>query len=411
MSQASIDQERLWSDLMTMGCMGATPRGGCDRMSLTDADRDGRTLFRLWCEQAGLSVTVDGMGNIFARREGTDPSLPPVMAGSHLDTQSPGGKFDGVLGVLAALEAVRAIDRAGIRTRRAIEVVNWTNEEGARFSPGLMGSAVFAGALDLATAHASMDRAGRRFGDELARIGYRGDTPAGGRAVDSYLELHIEQGPELEESGTTIAAVTHSHFTGFATIEILGENSHSQTMPMARRRNALAGAGRLIEAVERIAAAHGPEGKASPVVLDAWPNNAINIPHRVLLSVMMVHPEESGIAGMREALGTAMEALAAEAGLGVGIVAERRRQPLHFSPEMVALIEDVAKKRGHSVTRLRTLTGHDAFNMIGLCPTGLIFVPCRDGLSHSEFEHASPEHCAAGAEVLMHALLRQANRD
>ena len=309
------------------------------------------------------------------------------------------------------LEAVRAIDRAGIRTRRAIEVVNWTNEEGARFSPGLMGSAVFAGTLGLATAHASMDRAGRRFGDELARIGYRGDTPVGGRPVDSYLELHIEQGPELEESGTTIAAVTHSHFTGFATIEIWGENSHSQTMPMARRRNALAGAGRLIEAVERIAAAHGPEGKASPVVLDAWPNNAINIPHRALLSVMMVHPEESGIAGMREALGTAMEALAAETGLGVSIVAERRRQPLHFSPEMVALIEDVAKERGHSVTRLRTLTGHDAFNMIGLCPTGLLFVPCRDGLSHSEFEYASPEHCAAGADVLMHALLRQANRD
>ncbi|MDU7524945.1 MAG: M20/M25/M40 family metallo-hydrolase, partial [Roseomonas mucosa] len=170
-----------------------------------------------------------------------------------------------------ALEAVRAIDRAGIRTRRAIEVVNWTNEEGARFSPGLMGSAVFAGTLGLATAHASMDRAGRRFGDELARIGYRGDTPVGGRPVDSYLELHIEQGPELEESGTTIAAVTHSHFTGFATIEIWGENSHSQTMPMARRRNALAGAGRLIEAVERIAAAHRPEGKASPVVLDVWP--------------------------------------------------------------------------------------------------------------------------------------------
>jgi N-carbamoyl-L-amino-acid hydrolase len=411
MTKPTIDQGQLWRDLMTMGRMGALPLGGCDRLTLTDADRDGRNLFRMWCEEAGLTVTVDMMGNIFGRREGSDPTLAPVMAGSHLDTQSPGGKFDGVLGVLGALAAVRGLNQAGIVTRRTIEIVAWTNEEGARFSPGLMGSAVFAGRLSLEAAHAAVDRKGKSFGAELRRIRYHGDTPVGGRPVDTYLELHIEQGPELEAQGITIAGVTRSHFSAYATIECLGENAHSQTTPMARRRNALVGAARVVAEIDRIGQAFAPDGKASATVMDIWPNNRINIPHRAAFAAIMVHPEEAGISAMRAALKQALEVVAAETGLTFHLPQDSFRAPVHLSLEMVALIEAVSRDLGHSVTRLETLTGHDAFNMVELCPTGLIFVPCKDGISHSELEYASPEDCAAGAEVLMHALLRRADRN
>ena len=310
-----IDADRLWSDLMTLGAIGALPRGGCDRLALTDADRDGRNLFVHWCREAGFAVSIDAMGNICARREGSDPLLPPVLAGSHLDTQSPGGKFDGPLGVLAALAVVRALGSAGIVTRRAIEVVNWTNEEGARFSPGLMGSAVFAGAVDLATAQAVSDRAGRTVGEELARTRYAGDTPVGGRPIDSYFELHIEQGPELEAMGVTIGAVTHSHHSISADIECNGENGHISSLPMLRRRNALVGAARLIAEIDRIGRASAPAGSASAVVIDAWPNNRINIPHRAVFSYGIIHPDAEGLERMQAEIDAAIRLVADETGL------------------------------------------------------------------------------------------------
>jgi N-carbamoyl-L-amino-acid hydrolase len=405
-----IDAERLWSDLMTLATIGALPRGGCDRLALTDADRDGRNLFAHWCREAGLAISIDAMGNMFARREGSDPSLPPVFAGSHLDTQSPGGKFDGPLGVLAALAAVRALDHAGVTTRRAIEVVNWTNEEGARFSPGLMGSAVFAGALDVAAAHAVTDRAGYTVGGELARIRYGGGAPLGGRAVDSYFELHIEQGPELERMGITIGAVTHSHFSSFADIECRGDNGHIQSMPMLRRRNALVGAARLIAEIDRIGRAAAPAGSASAVVIDAWPNNRINIPHRTVFSYGMIHPDAAGLDQMLAEIEAATQLIAQETDLAFSTLVARRREPVQFTEELIALAETCARDLGHSVTRMRTRPGHDAFNMLRVCPTELIFVPCRDGLSHHELEHCSPEHVAAGANVLLHAVLQRANR-
>lgn len=405
-----IDRERLWGELMLMACMGSTAGGGNDRLTLTDADRDARDVFRLWCEQAGLAVTVDGMGNMFGRREGKDPSLPPVLIGSHLDTQSPGGRFDGVLGVLAALEAVRALNRAGIVTKRAIEVVNWTNEEGARFRPGLMGSAVFAGLLDQELAHASVDRAGKTFGGELERIRYKGATPTGGRAVDSYLELHVEQGSELESQGLTIAACPQSNFSLFAAVAVKGENAHAQTTPMARRRNALAGAARLIEAIERIGHAQGPAGAASATTLDVWPNNRINIAHRAELAYSMVHAEEAGILAMRDALDAAMASLTAETGLEVEVITQLLRTPVHMDAAMTALIEAVAEDLNLGCTRLPSWTGHDALNMARIVPTALFFIPSRGGVSHAEGEYSSPEHCAAGAEVLLHAALKKAGR-
>jgi len=406
-----INGKRLWSDLMASGSIAALPHGGLDRMSLTDGDRDARNLFAFWCSEAGLPVTTDAMGNMFARREGTDPSLAPVMLGSHLDTQSPGGKFDGPLGVLGALEAVRSIAEAGITTRRALEVVNWTNEEGARFSPGLMGSAVFAGALPLADAHAATDRQGLRFGDELRRIRYLGDHAVGGRAVDAYFELHIEQGPLLEEAGITIGAVTHSHYSVFADIEVLGENAHIQSMPMHRRRNALVGAARLIAEIDRIGLAYAPAGSASAVVIDCWPNNRINIPHRATFSYGIMHPDADGAAAMAAEVEAAEVRIAAETGLAINALVRRQRAPVHFHEDAIQLTEQAAAALGYSCTRMRTRPGHDAFNMIRLCPTELIFVPCRDGWSHSEKEWCEPEHCTAGVEVLANAVLARANRE
>ena len=410
MSPLRIFGARLWSDLMTQGAIGALPRGGLDRMALTDGDRDARGIFAHWCKEAGLALTIDGMGNMFARRDGADNSLPPVLMGSHLDTQSPGGKFDGPLGVLAALEVARTLHEAGIVTKRAIEVVNWTNEEGARFTPGLMGSAVFAGVVPIETAHASTDRAGLRFGDELRRIRYAGDTPLGGRPIDSYFELHIEQGPLLEAAGITIGAVTHSHYSISADIECLGANAHIQSEPMLRRRNALVGAAKMIDAIDTIGRAHAPAGSASTVVLDTWPNNRINIPHRAVFSYGLMHPDEAGMLEMGAAIDAAQARIAGETGLAFNTLVKRRRDPIHFHPDMVALAEKCARELGYSVQRMRTRPGHDAFNMTLLCPTELIFVPCRDGMSHSELEWCTPEHCAAGANVLLHGVLGRSNR-
>ena len=405
-----IEASRLWSDLMTLGAIGALPRGGNDRTALTDADRDGRALFRLWCEAEDLTVTTDAMGNMFARREGTDPSLPPVLAGSHLDTQSPGGKFDGPLGVLGALAAMRALNAAGQVTRRAIEVVNWTNEEGARFTPGLMGSAVFAGVLPIEDAYASTDRGGRVFGDELIRIRNKGAIGMDQRAIDAYFELHIEQGPLLEEMGITIGAVTHSHYSLMADVVCEGENSHIQSMPMLRRRNALVGAARLIAEIDRIGRAHAPAGSASAVTMDVWPNNRINIPHRAVFGYGLIHPDAEGLESMAAAIDTATQVVAAETGLTFETPMRRRRDPVFFTEELIALTETVATGLGLSVTRVRTRPGHDAFNMLRICPTALIFVPCRDGLSHNELEYCEPQHCAAGANVLLHAMIQRANR-
>jgi N-carbamoyl-L-amino-acid hydrolase len=408
MAAPVIDAQRLWSDLMTLGAIGALPAGGCDRLALTDADRDGRGLFAHWCREAGLALTIDAMGNMFARREGSDPSLAPVLAGSHLDTQQPGGRFDGPLGVLAGLAAIRALDAAGVTTRRAVEVVNWTNEEGARFSPGLMGSAVFAGVTDIATAHAATDRAGFRVGAELERIRYAGTAPMGGRVIDTYLELHIEQGPLLEEAGITIGAVTHSHYSSHAEMECLGQNAHISSMPMLRRRNALVGAARMIAEIDRIGREAAPAGSASVTVIDLWPNNRINIPHRAAFSYGVVHSDADGLAAMNAAIADAVAAVVAETGLALNMLRHATREPLHFDAALTDLVEQVAHGAGHSVMRMRTRPGHDAFNMTRLCPTQLIFVPCRDGLSHNELEWCTPEHAAAGARVLLDMILARA---
>lgn len=396
-----IDGARLWSDLMTMGAIGGTARGGSFRPALSGADAEGRNLFAHWAREAGLAITVDEVGNMFARREGCDPSLPPLMIGSHLDTQMPGGRFDGVLGVLAGLAVARALNAAGIITKRAIEIVNWTNEEGARFQPGLMGSGVFAGLLPLADVLARTDRKGLSVRDELAASGYAGTVPVGGRSVHAYLELHIEQGPELEKAGARIGAVTNSSWGCSGFIEIRGENGHSQTAAMSKRRNALVGAARLILAIEEIGAGQEPAGMVSATVIDSWPNNRVNIPHLAKLSYVVIHETVEGRQAIIDRIEEAATRIATESGLEIETTTAFFRDRLDFAPDLLDLTVETAQKRGFSVMKLPTLTAHDALSIHMVAPVAIIFVPCRDGVSHSELEWCEADDATAGAQVLL----------
>lgn len=404
-----IDGARLWSDLMTMGAIGATPRGGSFRPALSGADAEGRNLFAHWAREAGLSLAVDRVGNMFARREGADPALPPLMIGSHLDTQMPGGRFDGVLGVLAGLAVVRALNAAGVVTKRAIEIVDWTNEEGARFQPGLMGSAVFAGLLPLEEVLARTDRKGLSVRDELQATGYAGALPAGGRKVHKYLELHIEQGPELERAGALIGAVTNSSWGCSGFIEIRGENGHSQTAAMSKRRNALVGAAKLILAIEEIGASQEPAGMVSATVIDNWPNNRVNIPHLAKLSYVVIHETAEGRQAIIDRIEAAARRIAEESHLEIETTTAHFRDRLDFSPDLIDLTLKTAERRGLPAMTLPTLTAHDALSIHVIAPVAIVFVPCRDGISHSELEWCEPEHATAGAEVLLDMAMVAAN--
>lgn len=409
MTRLSIDGSRLWNDLMTMGAIGATPGGGSRRPAFSRSDVEGRNLFAHWAQQAGLAVSVDGIGNMFARREGQDPSLAPVMIGSHLDTQTPGGRFDGVLGVLAGLAALRALDDNGIQTCRAIEVVNWSNEEGARFVPGLMGSSVFVGTLPLARALACRDAQGVTVEDELRATGYAGSTNTGGRGVHSYLELHIEQGPELETTGTMIGIVTNSSYSCSGTIEIRGFNGHAQTTAMSKRRNALIGASKLVLTIEKIGAAQEPHGMVSATALDILPNNRNNIPDFVKLSYAVVHESTEGRQAIVTAIEAAVRSVAGDTGLYITATTALGRERLDFSTRLIGMAEEAAHAYGHSAMRLPTLTAHDALRLHEITETALIFVPCRDGISHNEREWCEPDQATAGANVILSMALQLAD--
>lgn len=411
MIEPTIDSARLWSDLMTLGSIGALPRGGCDRLALTDADAAGRRLFAHWCAEAGLELTVDAMGNMFARREGSEAGLAPVLVGSHLDTQQPGGKFDGPLGVLAGLECLRALDRAGVRTRRPVVVVNWTNEEGARFAPGLMGAAVHAGALPLAEAHAAADRGGRRVGEELRRIGFLGDG-AGPTEAAAYFELHIEQGDRLQTAGKTIGVVDGTENNLFLVIDCWGENAHAQATPMGQRRSALVAAAALITAAEVIGRVVAEDaagaGSAGVAAMEIFPNNRINIPHHVRLSFSATHPTVMGIEGIRAAIGAAAARVALEMGLRVDMEDAPVRPAMDFDAGLGAAVERAAGALGLETMRLRSRAGHDAIRMAPFCPSQMIFVPCKDGISHSELEDMTQADAAAGAAVLLQVVAEAA---
>ncbi|MCL4768118.1 MAG: Zn-dependent hydrolase [Hyphomicrobiaceae bacterium] len=407
-SNIRINGARLWDSLMEMARIGATPNGGVNRLTLTDLDDQSRALLAAWCRQAGCTVAVDRMGTMFARRAGAEESLPPVMLGSHLDTQPTGGKFDGALGVLAALEMVRTLNDLDIRTRHPIEIVNWTNEEGSRFAPAMTASGVFAGVLSLDGALAIKDVDGKTIGAELDRIGYAGPAPVGGRPVHAFFELHIEQGPILEEEGIDIGVVTGANGQKWYEITLTGVESHAGPTPMSRRKDALLGASRIVELVNRIGHAHDPAACATVGMVQVHPNSRNVIPGRVFLTVDLRHPDAARLASMDAALREGLAAIAPASGLEheLAMVADFPPQP--FEPSCVEAVRQAAERLGITTRDITSGAGHDAVYMARVCPTAMIFTPCVDGISHNEAEDMKPAWAAAGADVLLHAALDKA---
>jgi len=409
MDNLRIDGERLWASLMEMARIGATAKGGNNRQALTDLDGESRALFRRWCEDAGCTVTVDAMGNMFARRPGRDPSRPPILAGSHLDTQPTGGRFDGVLGVLAALEVVRTLNDHGVETDAPIEIVNWTNEEGARFPPPMIGSGVFAGAFTLEEAYGKAALDGATLGAELERIGYAGPEACGGRPVGAYFEVHIEQGPILEAEGKAIGVVTGAQGMFWYELEVVGRESHAGTTPMDRRRDALLAAARLVDAVNRIGLARGDAGRATVGVLQASPGSPNVIPGRVFMTVDLRNPREDELVAMDRELRTAAAVIGGETGTTIAVNRTWSSPPVHFDDACVAAVRDGAARGGYGHRDIVSGAGHDAVYMARVAPSAMIFVPCEDGISHNEAENIEPADAAAGCHVLLHAVLDRAN--
>ena len=315
LSNVRINGQRLWDSLMEMAKIGGTPKGGCKRLTLTDVDKQGRELFRAWCEQAGCSLKIDEMGNMFAHRAGVEDDLPPVVLGSHLDTQPTGGKFDGVLGVLGALEVVRSLNDLKIKTRHPIEVANWTNEEGSRFAPAMVSSGVFAGVYTKEFAYSRVDVEGKSLGDELARIGFKGDEPVGGRPVHAYFELHIEQGPILEDEGCDVGIVTHGQGQRWYELKLTGFESHAGSTPMPRRKDALLGAARIVELVNAIGLSKPPLAVSTAGMLIPYPNSRNVIPGEVFMTCEFRHPIDSILSEMDAALHEGVKAICAKIGL------------------------------------------------------------------------------------------------
>ena len=407
-SNLAINGPRLWDALMEMAKIGATPKGGCNRQALTDLDKQGRDLFATWCTAAGCTMKVDKIGNMFARREGSDPKLPPVIFGSHLDTQPTGGKFDGVLGVLAALEVVRSLNDMNIKTKHPIEIAMWTNEEGSRFAPSMTASGVFAGAFTLDFARAIKDFDGKSIGAELDRIGYAGDQPVGGRPVHAFFELHIEQGPILEEDGTDIGVVTAAQGQRWYEINITGQDSHAGSTPMERRKDALLGAARLIDGVNRIGRMMMPDGRATCGVITVTPASRNVIPGSAFLTAEFRHPDEPSLEMMSRSLANVAVDVSRELGLTIDIKQITKFPAQAFDAGCLQAIRNAAKMHGLSYHDIISGAGHDAVYMARVCPTAMIFIPCVGGISHNEAEDCKPEWVTNGANVLLHAVLEKA---
>ena len=409
MRNLKVDGDRLWQSLMEMARIGATAKGGVARLALTDLDREGRDLFRQWCEEAGCTVTVDAVGNMFARRPGRDGTLAPVMTGSHLDSQPTGGKFDGAYGVLAGLEVIRSLNDHGIETERPVEVVVWTDEEGCRFPPAMLGSAVFAGKVPLETAYAVKDIDGLSFGAELERIGYRGDTAPGGRAIAALFEAHIEQGPILEAEKKTIGVVTGAQGQRWFDVTVTGQEAHAGPTPMRIRRDALVGAARIVDLVNRIGHDHQPNACATVGQMQVMPNSRNTIPGRVAFTIDFRHPDDEVLMAMKVTLEAEAGRLCAGMGLELELNEIWYQPPLRFDAACVDAVRAGAAAAGFAHMDIVSGAGHDAVNVAGLAPVGMIFVPCEDGISHNEVENAAAADLAAGCDVLFHALLDRAN--
>ena len=403
-----IDGERLWQSLMDMARIGPGVRDGNNRQTLTDADREGRLLFQRWSEEVGMTVRVDAMGNMFARADGTRSDLAPVLVGSHLDTQPTGGRFDGVLGVLAALEIVRTLRDLDLDTERPIEVVNWTNEEGTRFAPAMVGSGVYAGVHDRAWAYERTDADGLTLGEELARIGFRGDDAATPRRPHAYFELHIEQGPILEREDTDIGIVTHGQGLRWLEITLEGRESHTGTTPMDMRRNAGLGMAHITLAVEEIARRHAPAAVGTIGHAVLFPNSRNIIPGRTVFTVDIRSPDLAVLLDMEAEVRRRTAAVAADLGLDAAVAEVGAFDPVTFDPATVATLRAAAERLGYRHRDIVSGAGHDACWINLVAPTAMVMCPCVDGLSHNEDEDIRPEWARAGADVLLHAVLETA---
>ncbi|MDP3263222.1 MAG: Zn-dependent hydrolase [Tabrizicola sp.] len=403
-----INSQRLWDSLGEMALIGPGVAGGCNRQTLTDADSEGRHLFQRWCEAAGMTLGVDTMGNMFATRPGTDAAALPVYMGSHLDTQPTGGRYDGVLGVLGALEVVRTLNDLGVKTKHPIVVTNWTNEEGARFAPAMLSSGVFAGIHSEAYAKSRRDPEGKAFGDELARIGWVGDEKVGARKMHAMLELHIEQGPILEAEGKEIGVVTHGQGLWWLEITLTGKDAHTGSTPMHLRVNAGLGMARITERVHQIAMAHQPNAVGAVGQVFVHPNSRNVIPGKVVFTVDIRSPEQGKLDAMKGEVMRAAEAVAKELGLGCQIEEVGHFDPVTFDPGLVKIVRAAAEKLGYSHMDIVSGAGHDACWINRVAPTVMVMCPCVGGLSHNEAEEISPEWAAAGTDVLLHAVLEVA---
>ncbi|MEM6463975.1 MAG: Zn-dependent hydrolase [Pseudomonadota bacterium] len=403
-----IDGDRLWDALMQMAQIGPGVRGGNNRQTLTDEDGEGRKLFQSWCEDAGMTMGVDQMGNMFFRREGTDPEALPVYVGSHLDTQPTGGKFDGVLGVLGGLEIVRTLNDLNIRTKHPIVVTNWTNEEGTRFAPAMLASGVFAGMHEQDWAYERVDAEGKTFGDELVRIGWRGDEAVGARKMHAFFELHIEQGPILEAEHKDIGVVTHGQGLWWLQITLTGKESHTGSTPMPMRRNAGLGMARITELVHEIAMSHQPEAVGAIGHCDVYPNSRNVIPGKVVFTVDFRSPHQDVLDGMKARLEAEGPKIAQDLGLEFEIEVAGHFDPVTFDENCVAAVRSAADRLGYSHRDLVSGAGHDACWINRVAPTSMVMCPCVDGLSHNEDEDISPEWARAGTDVLFHAVVETA---
>jgi len=412
MKALSIDGKRLWDSLMELAQIGATPAGGVCRLALTELDRKGRDLVTAWAKEAGCTIRIDEIGNIFAKRPGRDNAKASIAVGSHIDTQPTGGKFDGNYGVLAGLEVFRTLNDNDVQTQHPLELCIWTNEEGSRFVPVMMGSGVYAGCFSLKTALEAIDKDGITVDAALKAIGYAGTEPAalsaGAPRFAAYFEAHIEQGPVLEDADVAIGAVTGALGQRWYDVTVTGTEAHAGPTPMALRLDALQAATRLMEETVAIANRHAPHGRGTVGMVDVFPNSRNVIPGRVKFSVDLRNIDEGSLVRMDEEIRAACEKVAAVTKTKVAIEPVTTFAPTPFAPHLVDGVRRAAEIRGYSCMDIVSGAGHDAVYVAGQLPVAMIFVPCKDGISHNEIEDAKPEHLEAGCNVLLDAMLRAA---
>ncbi len=405
-----IDPQRLWDTLMETARIGGTAKGGIRRLTLTEEDRQVRDWFRTQCEALGCTVAIDDVGTMFARRPGKDPDALPIAMGSHLDTQPTGGKFDGVLGVLAGLEVLRTLHAMEYQTNAPLELVNWTNEEGSRFAPAMLASGVYAGAFTREEAYGKRDRDGVSFAEALDSIGYRGPEPVGQRRFGAMFELHIEQGPILENENRMIGVVTGVQGIRWYEVTVTGQDAHTGATPMYLRKNALLGAARVIEAVDAIAHAHAPDAVGTVGLIENRPNSRNVIPGEVFFTVDLRHKDEAVVDVMEAEFRAALERCLTPLDLTWQEAMIWSSPAVAFAPELIACVREGAAVAGYETRDLVSGAGHDAAYIARVAPTTMIFVPCAGGVSHNEAESSSFDECAAGAQVLLEAVLAHDRR-